>query len=165
MVCIRFLMFSKTNAFIYTLLMKITNKKSTADKLEPSEIKKILSVIILINTGILIAIPIHFSLISVTILLTSILAFKQREYQMRSNSFQRSLLLSLVVSILFVFLTYYWISKGPYGCAAFFGEYHPCFSYETLQYPMLELFTTPFVLLLISTPMLKGMSLLKIFRS
>ncbi len=108
----------------------------------------LLAVSILINVGILILIPHHFSFISGIIVLSCLYMLLTP----RQRAFKFSAAVSIVLSLLYATLIYYWVNKGPYGCGEFFGEYSPCL--ESFQYTLLEIVVTPVAFLLVSLPLI-----------
>lgn len=117
-------------------------------------LRLLLLVAILINLAILFYLPYHFSFISITLIVSSILGLLNKQAK-QSQSFTIAAITALASSIMFALLVYYWLSLGDDGCAAFFGAYVPCAGIENLQYVFLEIFLSPTIVLLIGGPLYK----------
>lgn len=133
----------------------IKNKRTHSKLKNFFDIRILIIVSILVNVGIMAVIPHHFSFVSMIILLSSAYALTRNSKQAADRGFRLSTRVGFVMSILYVCLTYYWVSRGPHGCSAFFGTYYPCFSFSTLTYPFFELVASSVALLLVARPLFR----------
>lgn len=125
----------------------------------PNDLKTLLIITIIINIAILVVIPHHFSFVSAAIIIPSAYLLILRGGRIPINTIRFVTVAGFVLSMLYAILVYYLISRGPYGCGGFFGEYSTCVDPSILQYRLLEVFATAVVLLYTALPLLiRGIS-------
>jgi UDP-N-acetylmuramyl pentapeptide phosphotransferase/UDP-N-acetylglucosamine-1-phosphate transferase len=105
------------------------------------------------NTTTLAIIPSHFSVVAVTLLLTSFFALFIVNNSKKLDSTHKGIMFCFAFSLAYLLLVLYWNTAGPSACGEFFGSYRSCLG--SAQQVFIEIFATPVILLTATQPIFR----------